>query len=163
MSQAANRPLADRMILGYLLALTIFISAFLLFQVQPLISKFILPWFGGSPAVWTTAMLFFQCTLFLGYVYSHLLFSRLSLVKQVRVHVVLLGLASIMANCGEPAKASIRSYGTNRPPRWRLTMLRPNHRLGASNHQTRRSKLSMLRASLSQHSFPQMGGPRRES
>ncbi|MFY8200147.1 MAG: hypothetical protein ACOVLE_05725, partial [Pirellula staleyi] len=72
-------------------------SAFLLFQVQPLISKFILPWFGGSPAVWTTAMLFFQCTLFLGYVYSHLSASRLKLSTQVKLHVVLLALASIMA------------------------------------------------------------------
>ena len=46
-------------------------SAFLLFQVQPLISKFILPWFGGSPAVWTAAMLFFQVVLFGGYLYAH--------------------------------------------------------------------------------------------
>ncbi len=79
------------------ISLTIFLSAFLLFQVQPLISKFILPWFGGSPAVWTTAMLFFQCTLFLGYVYSHLLASRLKLKTQVKLHGVLLVLASIMA------------------------------------------------------------------
>jgi len=97
MSRADSRVSVDRFFLGYLLALTIFVSAFLLFQVQPLISKFILPWFGGSPAVWTTAMLFFQCTLFLGYVYSHLLFCRLSLSKQVRVHLVLLVLASVMA------------------------------------------------------------------
>lgn len=48
------------------LSLTIFVSAFLLFQVQPLISKFILPWFGGSPAVWTTAMLFFLMHPLLG-------------------------------------------------------------------------------------------------
>ena len=53
-------------------------GAFLLFQVQPLISKFILPWFGGAPAVWTTCMLFFQIVLFGGYTYSHLLVSRLS-------------------------------------------------------------------------------------
>jgi hypothetical protein len=45
------------------------LSAFLLFQVQPMISKFILPWFGGSPGVWTTAMLFFQVVLFGGYAY----------------------------------------------------------------------------------------------
>ncbi len=48
-------------------ALTIFVSAFLVFQVQPVISKTILPWFGGAPAVWTTCMLFFQVLLFLGY------------------------------------------------------------------------------------------------
>jgi len=100
--------------LGYLLALTIFISAFLLFQVQPLISKFILPWFGGSPAVWTTAMLFFQCTLFLGYVYSHLLFCRLSLAKQVKVHIVLLVLASIMAFFVIPLD-SLKPKGTDDP------------------------------------------------
>lgn len=52
-------------------AVTVFVSAFLLFQVQPLISRRILPWFGGSPAVWTTCMLFFQCVLFLGYAYAH--------------------------------------------------------------------------------------------
>ena len=48
------------------------LGAFLLFQIQPLISKFILPWFGGAPAVWTTCMLFFQIVLFGGYTYSHL-------------------------------------------------------------------------------------------
>ena len=58
-------------------ALTIFLSAFLLFQVQPLIGKFILPWFGGSPAVWTTCMLFFQILLLGGYGYAHFVTSRL--------------------------------------------------------------------------------------
>jgi hypothetical protein len=50
-----------------------FLSAFLLFQVQPLVGKAILPWFGGSPAVWTTAMLFFQVFLVLGYAFAALL------------------------------------------------------------------------------------------
>jgi len=61
-----------------LYALTIFLSAFLLFQVQPIIAKIILPWFGGSPAVWTTCMLFFQSVLFLGYVYAHWLNHKLA-------------------------------------------------------------------------------------
>ena len=52
---------------------TIFLSAFLLFQVQPMIARFILPWFGGTAAVWTTCMMFFQVMLLLGYLYSHLL------------------------------------------------------------------------------------------
>ena len=52
-------------------AAAIFVSAFLLFQVQPLVSKSILPWFGGTPAVWTTCMLFFQSLLFAGYAYAH--------------------------------------------------------------------------------------------
>ena len=54
-------------------ALAIFVSAFLLFQVEPLIAKFILPWFGGVAAVWTVCLLFFQIVLLLGYLYAHLL------------------------------------------------------------------------------------------
>ena len=80
-----------------LLACTIFVSAFLLFQVQPLISKFISPWFGGSPAVWTTAMLFFQCSLFGGYLYSHVTSTYLGLQRPTQLHIVLLLAASIMA------------------------------------------------------------------
>ena len=53
--------------LAALYAGTIFVSAFLLFQIQPLISRFILPWFGGTPAVWTTCLVFFQTALFAGY------------------------------------------------------------------------------------------------
>ena len=56
--------------------LAIFLSAFLLFQVQPIIARYILPWYGGSPAVWTTCMLFFQVGLLVGYTYAHLLVSR---------------------------------------------------------------------------------------
>src|SRR5258707_7297045 len=54
-----------------LFAATIVLSAFLLFQVQPLIAKLILPWFGGSAAVWTSCMLFFQIALLGGYAYAH--------------------------------------------------------------------------------------------
>ena len=68
----------------------IFLSAFLLFLVQPLLGKYILPWFGGSPSVWTTCMLFFQVVLLGGYSYAHLIASRLSLHKQVLVHVYML-------------------------------------------------------------------------
>src|SRR3954470_16724495 len=52
-------------------AVTIFLSSFLLFLVQPLIARLILPWFGGSAAVWTTCMLFFQVLLLGGYAYAH--------------------------------------------------------------------------------------------
>jgi len=65
------------------------LSAFLLFQVQPVISKFILPWFGGSPGVWTTCMLFFQIVLFGGYAYAHAL-TRLRPKAQWIVHSILL-------------------------------------------------------------------------
>ena len=71
-------------------ALTIFVSAFLLFQVQPLIGRFILPWFGGGPSIWTTCMLFFQVLLLGGYLYAHLISVGLSVRTQVLTHVVLL-------------------------------------------------------------------------
>jgi spermidine synthase len=77
-----------RLLLVY--SLTIFLSAFLLFQVQPLIGKFILPWFGGMPSVWTTCMLVFQMLLFGGYAYAHLTTSRLKPRTQAVLHVVLL-------------------------------------------------------------------------
>src|SRR5215472_4616716 len=70
-------------------ALTIFVSAFLLFQVEPLIAKIILPWFGGVAAVWTVCLLFFQVVLLLGYLYAHLL-TQLSLRIQSWFHGVLL-------------------------------------------------------------------------
>lgn len=70
--------------------LTIFLSAFLLFQVQPLIGKMILPWFGGSAAVWTTCMLFFQLVLLLGYFYSHWVVRHLTPARQSLVHGSLL-------------------------------------------------------------------------
>jgi len=71
-------------------AITIFLSAFLLFQVQPLIGKFILPWFGGSPAVWTSCMLFFQVALLAGYSYAHFITSKLSQRSQMICHLTLL-------------------------------------------------------------------------
>ena len=75
---------------GVLYSLTIFLSRFLLFQIQPLIGKFILPWFGGTPGVWTTCMLVFQLLLFGGYAYAHLTVSRLSPRAQAALHIVLL-------------------------------------------------------------------------
>ncbi len=77
------------LILG-LYALIIFLSAFLLFQIQPIISKFILPWFGGSASVWTTSMLFFQFFLFLGYSYAHFLTTSCTFRQQGCVHLILL-------------------------------------------------------------------------
>src|SRR6516225_7237105 len=73
-----------------LYAFTILVSAFLLFQVQPVIAKIILPWFGGSAAVWTTCMLFFQIVLVLGYLYSHALARHLKPRIQAVVHLALL-------------------------------------------------------------------------
>ena len=68
----------------------IFLSAFLLFQVQPLIAKLILPYFGGGAAVWTACLLFFQAFLLLGYFYAHCLTQFQSVKKQLGIHLVLL-------------------------------------------------------------------------
>src|SRR3982751_5585259 len=69
-----------------LYALTIVVSAFLLFQVQPVIAKIILPWFGGSAAVWTKCLLFFQMVLLLGYLYAHAVVRYLKPRTQMLVH-----------------------------------------------------------------------------
>ncbi len=71
-------------------ALTIFVSAFLLFQVEPLIAKMILPWFGGVATVWTVCLLFFQSLLLLGYLYAHLLTRRFVPRTQGWLHAGLL-------------------------------------------------------------------------
>lgn len=73
----------------------IFLSAFLLFQVQPVIARYILPWYGGSPGVWTTCLLFFQVGLLAGYAYAHGLvtFFREKRRLQVAIHLTLLVLA----------------------------------------------------------------------
>src|SRR3954467_3011810 len=73
-----------------LYAVTIFLSSFLLFLVQPLIARLILPWFGGTAAVWTTCMLFFQCVLLAGYAYAHAANAKLSPRAQAILHTVLL-------------------------------------------------------------------------
>jgi len=73
-----------------LYAATIFVSAFLLFLVQPVMAKEILPWFGGSAAVWATCLVFFQTTLLAGYAYSDLVVHRLAPRTQVRLHLALL-------------------------------------------------------------------------
>lgn len=72
-----------------LYSVTMFLSAYLLFLVQPLIGKYILPWFGGTPAVWTTCMLFFLTLLLGGYSYAHALASRWPLRRQVMLHFFL--------------------------------------------------------------------------
>ena len=71
-------------------AVTIFTAAFLLFQVQPIIAKYILPWFGGGPSVWTTAMLFFQAVLLGGYAYAHFSIRYFRPRGQAALHLALL-------------------------------------------------------------------------
>ena len=77
-----------------LFAVSIFLSAFLLFQVEPMIGKFMLPWFGGTPAVWSTLMLLFQVLLTGGYAYAHWLIKRVE--QQSLVHMALIGVAMLV-------------------------------------------------------------------
>jgi len=71
---------------GLRFPVTIFLSAFLLFQVQPIIARYLLPWFGGSPAVWATCVLFFQAVLLAGYLYAHWM-------RSVGIHIGLLAVS----------------------------------------------------------------------
>jgi SAM-dependent methyltransferase len=76
-----------------LLASTVFVGAFLLFLIEPLFAKLILPRFGGAAAVWATCLVFFQCALLLGYLYADLTSRRLAPGRQAQLHIVLLVLA----------------------------------------------------------------------
>jgi len=94
-------------------ALSIFLSAFLLFQIQPMIGKFILPWFGGTPAVWSTAMLFFQVLLTGGYAYAYWLIKR---SRQGWIHIALLGMTlSLMTALGLGGASPITPSADMRP------------------------------------------------
>lgn len=103
---------------GY--ATTVFLSAFLLFQVQPLMSKSILPWFGGTPSVWTTCMLFFQVVLFAGYAYAHFLIHRLSARGQLVVHLGVILTALLLMSI--TPSAEWKPDGTM-PPATRIVLL----------------------------------------
>jgi hypothetical protein len=104
-----------------LFAGTIFASAFLLFLVQPLIAKQILPWFGGSAAVWSVCMVFFQVVLLAGYAYSDWITRRLSVRAQARLHVALL-LASL-AFLPIVTSARWKPAGAEDPTWWILGLL----------------------------------------
>lgn len=73
---------------------TIFVGAFLLFQIQPMMGKYVLPWFGGTASVWTTCMLFFQLLLLVGYLYSHLISTKLGPKAQAAVHTTSIALTA---------------------------------------------------------------------
>jgi hypothetical protein len=108
-SAAADQPSAsrNRLVLAVYTA-AIFLSALLLFSVQPLFTKMVLPRLGGSPAVWSVAMVFFQSLLLAGYAYAHFLMQIKNRVIPVAVHVALLVVAistlplSIASSWGDP-------------------------------------------------------------
>jgi len=107
-------------VLVVLFSITCCVSAFLLFWLQPLIAKLLLPLLGGTPAVWNTAMMFFQVMLLGGYLYAHLL-ARLRLWRQGAVHLaVLLGAAATLPF---GSAAGLRPPGGEQPIVWLLAAL----------------------------------------
>jgi SAM-dependent methyltransferase len=96
----------------FALPLAVFLGAFLLFQVQPMIAKVLLPWFGGTPGVWTTCLLFFQALLLLGYGWAHIV-TRFAARTQALVH---LGLLALGAACLPLAPESPEVASTARAP-----------------------------------------------
>ena len=101
-------------------AITIFLSAFLLFLVQPVIAKMILPWFGGSSGVWSTCMLFFQALLLAGYGYAHEISERLGTRTRAIVHISLL--AGSLAVLPVIPGATWKPVGGENPS-WRILAL----------------------------------------
>ena len=96
-SPAPNSNLAVILFAG-----TLFSSATLMFILQPMFGKILLPLLGGSPAVWNTCMVFYQILLFLGYLYAHFLSSRLNLKRQIQIHIVLILLSFLALPLGLP-------------------------------------------------------------
>ncbi|MCB9845740.1 MAG: fused MFS/spermidine synthase [Phycisphaeraceae bacterium] len=85
-----------------LFTLTIFLGAFLVFLVQPLVARLVLPSLGGSPEVWNTCMLFFQSLLLAGYGYAHVVTTRLRVGRQATVHLAILLLPLVVLPIGAP-------------------------------------------------------------
>lgn len=96
----------------WLYGVTVLTGALLLFLVQPLLGKWILPWFGGGPAVWAACMLFFQALLLAGYAWAHLLRWRLALGRQVLLHAAALAAAAVVLPLA-PAEAWKPAPGDN--------------------------------------------------
>ncbi len=101
--------------------LCVLVSAFLLFQIQPIMAKLILPWLGGSPAVWQTVMLFFQLLLLGGYLYVHLTHKYMSLRAQTITHLIVLLAALFFLPI--TLHTDLGFAGTDRPITWLLLAL----------------------------------------
>lgn len=111
----------------WLFALTIFVGAFLLFQVQPIIARYILPWFGGAPGVWTACMVFFQVLLMGGYGYAHFSIKKLSPRWQAATHLVLLGACVALLHVVPEASWKPQTAAEIANPTWRIVALLAVH------------------------------------
>ena len=112
-SVATNRPTelavtveARGVWIAVLFACTTFLGSSLLFMIQPLAAKLVLPSFGGSATVWSTSSLLFQVLLLVGYVYAHVSTQRLGARWQPRAHVLLLALPLLALPIALPAQAA---------------------------------------------------------
>ncbi len=104
--------------------ITAFLSAFLLFQIQPLMGKALLPWFGGTPLVWTTCMMFFQALLLAGYAYAHGVISLLRPRTQWLVHLAVMALGLFFARLlPDPSFAPTGDA----PPAWQVVSILAVH------------------------------------
>ena len=101
-------------------ALAVLVGAFLLFQVEPVIGKIVLPWYGGSAAVWTACLVFFQVALLAGYLYAHALIRYLKPRAQAALHVGLLALSAL--TLAVYPSASLKPYSAG-DPTWSILLL----------------------------------------
>ncbi len=106
--------------MAFLCSLLLLLSAFLLFSIQPMVAKMLLPILGGSPSVWNTAMVFYQATLLGGYFYSHVVSKKLAFKNQVKVHLVLLVLPAIVLPL---YYGDLHPSGTGNPIGWMLGVM----------------------------------------
>ena len=97
---AINRRATASRLIPYFYALTLFVSALLLFSIQPMFAKMVLPRLGGAPAVWSVAMVFFQTALLAGYCYAHVLGRFLSSRRAALLHLLLIGATAITLPIG---------------------------------------------------------------
>src|SRR5713226_6948969 len=104
-----------------LYTLTLFLSAALLFLVQPMFAKMVLPLLGGSPSVWNTALVFYQAVLLAGYAYAHLITRRLAFRFQIILHLLLLCLPLLVLPIHLPQRWTPPT--TTSPVLWLLALL----------------------------------------
>ncbi len=117
-SAHGNSLLKGTTLYRYLFIVTLCVSAFLLFLIQPMFTKLVLPLLGGTPAVWNTAMIFFQAMLLAGYIYAHYLSSKFSLRSQIIIHLILMGVA--LTALPIAISSSIDTPSENWPTVWLL-------------------------------------------
>jgi hypothetical protein len=119
--RTTRRPGGASRALAVVFTLATFTSAFLLFLVQPMVAKLVLPSYGGASSVWNTAMVFFQGALLVGYLYAHLLTHRLPAKRQLGLHLVVIGLAALALPIALPSWAA--PSAAQNPGVWLLLVL----------------------------------------